>query len=462
MRKFYAFFAAALMSVSVFASKDVVPSDPVIMDACGGEAGQVCIAFFVPADMACFDIVLTGSFNGWSDDLTKCPACEPIEGYDGWYAVAYDPEDEPDEAKGLQAKPVMKDALGAFVWNYQVGAATVIRGGVQVVQGGYAGEIDMINYGTDAPNVFTVDAWKQNPCTAVYHNYKFVVINDGCNGFAIPAIAGSFNNWKFEQFQVDQAKTIEYGTGYYYFNVKAAEDSEYQLASSLMDGTGAIVDTAGWKDIAYLQELVDGMWKRYNGSNNCHTGAAAEIVYDLRVDTLQWARCDNQPEEYTVVTLKAPVGAPAKVEIIGEFGEGWNVGTEMELLSTGSWLAEVHAKAGQVFKFRSGVGETADDKWANEILYYDAEDDDWYTFGDGNKELVFGQLWEDDTNWDEVPCKWISLDFSDPDSYKWKMGDEEAIENVVLTEKARKVVVDGVIYIVRDNKLFNLQGAQVR
>jgi len=36
------------------------------------------------------------------------------------------------------------------------------------------------------------------------------------------------------------------------------------------------------------------------------------------------------------------------------------------------------------------------------------------------------------------------------------------IENITLTEKAQKVVVDGVIYIVRDNKMFNLQGAQVR
>jgi len=38
----------------------------------------------------------------------------------------------------------------------------------------------------------------------------------------------------------------------------------------------------------------------------------------------------------------------------------------------------------------------------------------------------------------------------------------QGIENVVLTEKAQKVVVDGAIYIIRDNKLFNLQGAQVR
>ena len=38
----------------------------------------------------------------------------------------------------------------------------------------------------------------------------------------------------------------------------------------------------------------------------------------------------------------------------------------------------------------------------------------------------------------------------------------QGIENVVLTEKAQKVLVDGVIYIIRDNKIFNLQGTQVR
>ena len=39
---------------------------------------------------------------------------------------------------------------------------------------------------------------------------------------------------------------------------------------------------------------------------------------------------------------------------------------------------------------------------------------------------------------------------------------EEGIENIVLTDKAQKVVVDGVMYIVRDGKMFNVQGAQVK
>lgn len=38
----------------------------------------------------------------------------------------------------------------------------------------------------------------------------------------------------------------------------------------------------------------------------------------------------------------------------------------------------------------------------------------------------------------------------------------QGIEDIVLTEKAQKVVVDGMLYIVRDGKMFNIQGAQVR
>ena len=38
----------------------------------------------------------------------------------------------------------------------------------------------------------------------------------------------------------------------------------------------------------------------------------------------------------------------------------------------------------------------------------------------------------------------------------------QGIENVVLTEKAHKVMVDGVVYIVRDHKMFDITGTQVR
>ena len=41
-------------------------------------------------------------------------------------------------------------------------------------------------------------------------------------------------------------------------------------------------------------------------------------------------------------------------------------------------------------------------------------------------------------------------------------GSAEGIENVVLEDVARKVMVDGAMYIIRDKKMYNAQGAQVR
>ena len=39
---------------------------------------------------------------------------------------------------------------------------------------------------------------------------------------------------------------------------------------------------------------------------------------------------------------------------------------------------------------------------------------------------------------------------------------QDAVENVMVDAKAQKVMVDGVIYIVRDNKMYNLQGTELK
>jgi len=150
---------------NLYASKNVVPSDAVLADYYN--QGDVCVCFFVPEEINCNNIVLTGSFNGWKSVASQCVAVEAVEGYDGWYVGSFAAEAEPDPERGIQAKPIMLDVDGNFNWEYQIGAATVIRGGVQVVDG-FAGEIDLINYGADAPNVFTVDAWKHNPLCGYY------------------------------------------------------------------------------------------------------------------------------------------------------------------------------------------------------------------------------------------------------------------------------------------------------
>jgi len=451
MKKFYSILAAALISVCAFASKDVVPSDEVLADYYN--PGQVCVCFFVPADMACNDIVLTGSFNGWSGDAANCIPCEPIEGYDGWYVVAYDPEDEPSESDGYCAKPVMLDVDGKFIWAYQVGAATVIRGGVQVVQGAYAGEIDLKHYGTDAPNVFTVDSWKQNPCTAVYHNYTFTVVSDGCDGFVVPFLVGEMTGWSFTQMQLDEDKTIANLAPTYTLSAKCAEETPFQIVSGLMDETGEIAVQPSWSDDAYIQVLLDDEWVRIPGENgdNTLTHENAEIVIDLRDADKRWARCAApEPEEYTVIWINLPTeNSPEEVEIIGTF-DNWE-GTAMEHLDNGWWFVQLEAKASQYFKIRSAGS------WDQQLELYDAENDSWSQIGDG--QLKFGKLWKDD-KYKGDDCKSFELDWSDPKICRWTVA--AGIEDIVLTEQAQKIMVDGVLYIVRDNKLFNVQGAQVR
>ena len=451
MKKFYAFLAAALMSVSVFAAKDVVPSDAVLQNYY--EEGQLCVCIYVPAKMACSDVVFVGTYNknandDWITELNTLAKFDAVEGYDGWYVVAVNDETPADfqDGKGIQGKPVILDQNGTFNWQYQVGAATKIRGGVEIVSGAYAGEVDLIHYTKDAPNVFTIDSLKGgNPCTAVFHNYTITVISDGCGGFAVPYLVGDMTGWKFQQMQVDVTKTQQEGAPVYFSNFKCAEGMQYQVVSGLMGDDATIVAEPAWSDEAYLQVLVDGVWGRYQPGNS-FTGEEANIVYDLRVDTMRWARCVDEPAEKTVARVKLPtLNAPDSVEIIGGF-DGWK-GTVMEL-TDGWYVAEFEAKASQFFKFRSKGS------WDQEIEIYDAENDKWNTIQDN--QYVFGQLWEG-----EEGNRTIELDLSDAAKYRWIVAEQD-IENVVLTEKAQKVMIDGVMYIVRDNKMFNVQGTQVR
>jgi len=58
--------------------------------------------------------------------------------------------------------------------------------------------------------------------------------------------------------------------------------------------------------------------------------------------------------------------------------------------------------------------------------------------------------------------------YNDKNSAQFSVGAEvsvmwkQAIEQIVLTEKVNKVIMNGAVYIVRDGKLYDLRGAQVR
>ena len=152
------------------------------------------------------------------------------------------------------------------------------------------------------------------------------------------------------------------------------------------------------------------------------------------------------------------IPADNDIEMAGTFEEGtmW-----MEKIIATGWFVSydfVNAAEDETFKLRS--------KSNNDLVlcqFIPAND------GEGGKWVqaifTFGNYWDDDT-WHGTPCKLIEKDLSDAAQYAWMEGMPEpqptGIENIVLTEKAKKVIVDGMIYIVRDGKLFNLTGAEVR
>ena len=168
-----------------------------------------------------------------------------------------------------------------------------------------------------------------------------------------------------------------------------------------------------------------------------------------------WTNCEKpSAPEYVVVAVNVPANAPAAgVEIIGSF-DSWE-GTAMELLDNGWYFAEIQAAATDQFKFREAGS------WDNEIVYVQKKTDEDTAVGLDN--ITFKDVWVEDS-YNGTPCKSIELDLSDAAVYVWKANwvVPEGIEDVVLTVEAKKVMVDGVLYISRDNKLFNVQGTQVR
>lgn len=452
MKKLFAFVAVALFSVATFASREVVPSDADLASY-ATKTYTMCIY----NEGACNGIVLNGTYAGWPNAADHATLLDfvAVEGFEGWYVVSWD-DTTGAEAQdgGVQAKPIQLDGSGLFNWDYQLGPdAELIRGTADLLPGNNGTEVDIKNI---QPGIVVIDvkSWKNNPCTAVYHVYNVALVSPDCNeeDYVVPAISGGFNGWAQEAMTLNELKTAERQNAnlpgaVFEASFKAAEGSEFKFRSAAEWG-------ADWSNELKEYDAENDEWKAFNGGANLVLGEETEILYDLGDPTLySWNNCEKpQPVDstvyYTVIGVKVPAGAPeAGVEIIGTF-DNWG-GTAMELLNTGWYFAELNVMGFQEFKFREAG------TWDNEIYVQNANTGMWEAF----TQITFASVWSDDT-YKGTPCKWIELDLSG-ENYGWK-ANVEGIENITLTEKAQKVMVDGVMYIIRDNKMFNVQGTQVR
>ena len=83
-------------------------------------------------------------------------------------------------------------------------------------------------------------------------------------------------------------------------------------------------------------------------------------------------------------------------------------------------------------------------------------DEDYYYFsfsfvGDDGKTYIV-----------EAECGTIAYNYETEEDIELDDEISQGIEDIVLTEKAQKVSVDGAVYVIRDNKMYNVTGTRVR
>ena len=450
MKKLFAFVAAALFSVATFASREVVPTN-VDLASYATKTYTMCIY----NDSACNDIVLNGTFTAptlganWStsvEDLLKFVA---VDGFEGWYVVSWNDTTGAAEADGgVQAKPIQLDGSGNFNWDYQLGPdAELIRGTADTLSANNGSEVDIKNI---QPGIVVIDvkSWKNNPCTAVYHVYNITFISPDCNedDFVVPAISGGFNGWAQEALTLNELKTAERQKAslpgaVFEYSVKAAEGSEFKFRSAEEWGKD-------WTNELKEYDAENDAWNAYNGGNNFVLGEETNLVFDLGDPAkYSWTNCEK-PEvyeekefDYTINVANAPVCGEAVLAIVGGYAAcNWTVANAV---AVENGAAALHAKNTDEFKFldkSKALDEDPDNDWSNEVKGFAQTTFHKADIADGTEDGV------------------IAIDLAEAQFAACAQG----IENITLTEKAQKVVVDGVLYIVRDNKMFNVQGTQVR
>jgi hypothetical protein len=404
---------------------------------------------FQPIDEAtvCRDIYFVGSPNNWgkgegtAEAFANCEKFVELTAFPGWYAA------ELQYSEGFYGKPVHSTADGAWSWDYQCGdpeSWVYVDGNQITINPENTGESSM-GYPSAGAYIYQLKYWKlhKNPCAAVVrHDYTITLYApDACPEMK-PGIAGDDMGWTAIAMTEDMDD--EFNTIYTYsFNGQEGHGFKFLDAA------------LGWdNEMQYYVDTLD----EWNKFDNIELTADSNLVFDFSDNEhYRFAKCDGEPIDttvyYTIVAVKVPAGAPAAgVEIIGTF-DSWS-GTAMELLNTGWWFAELQVTGGDEYKFRQAG------TWDNEIVFVNKVKDGKPV---GLDNIRFDEYWTD-SSWKGVPCKSIELDLSDATVYCWttEWVEPQGIENVVLTEKAHKVVIDGVLYIVRDNKMFNIQGAQVR
>lgn len=274
MKKLFAFAAAALCSAALFAEAPAnIPSDAVL-EGYKAEGANVVVGFYTTAEV-CNPIVFVGSYNGWSANAADCTPFEAVEGYTNWYVVSV-----ADASASVEGKPVQLKSDGSFSWDYQVGDDVELYRGTMTIEPGYAGEVNLKGYGTDAPVVYGSGKWKQDntPCVVVpTHNYHVVIYNPTCLSVANEGLIGDFDGWSGTALNMDMDPA-----GNIFGEITFNDEEKHGFKPYDMDG--------GWDNELVTYDANEDAWKAFP---NFILGSNENITLDFTApgaygDAITW------------------------------------------------------------------------------------------------------------------------------------------------------------------------------
>ena len=296
---------------------------------------------------------------------------------------------------------------------------------------------------------------------------KYVIeIKNGVASFVSKAEGD--HSIKKETTQISVAEALEIGKGVE-LGKTTAETYEIVGYISAMAGKDGDFDKYGNQTYWITDSQSSTAASNADGAFEVYRGKASEEVfvgYKVSVKTAIKNYKQNDGTGLIESETNAPVTILEKSE--APTPEAINVATACEeALKLGD--NETSTQNYAVVGFVAKVTEEYSDQYKNISFYM--TDEQGSTYGDlqirrakisaeegaslesGDRVLVVGKLTNNFYN--ELNTPQI---YQGNASIEWK----QAIENIILTEKVNKVIVDGNVYIVRDGKLFNMQGAQVR
>ncbi len=427
MKKFFSLFIAALMSVSMFARTEqqdisiaasdwgwgygsqVVNSGDMLLCALSNEWGAMATGWNPTIDISGWDkiIILVDYMSGCDGEWFKLKA----------YLRDYVNKDSEDgQMEGLLGLDAPDNQQ-----NYLV---------IDLKQEGK-------NVNLTAVGVLGIQCQPNGAYFKISRVYLEREVEDAAAKYYV---VGNMTNWEVNE-NYEMNPSLEAETEEYFYGLDLTTASQFKVVK--VEG-----ETQTW--------YPDGMGNNYGEHGEIERDGEYTIYFRPNMDGGEaWfyncilATRHTEPERVFVGFLFPENGMPANgISMLGSFIDGTVELSYVE--ETGGYMHD-HIMAVDEDKFYLRATDDVD----NFLFAY--VDGAW-----DMAEFTFDEVWEDDT-WKGDPVKMIDLDLSDNSKYAWQKAIPEGLDEVQGDKaESRKVMIDGMLYIVRDGKMYNVLGTEIR